>query len=171
MAEGIDGASRSGADFGKEVNVHSILGPAVSDELWALVSRAAVEAGWGRVTVDAFASESNARAPRFWSQVHEPGSKVIDALCVPDLARSVCQACGLAHREVLFLHPPSALVRATVEKACADRALCVLLVPVAILAPHWGRLLAASVLPRVPPYADGFRRVRDPAEHLTWPCG
>ncbi len=59
VAEGIDGASRSGADFGKEVYVHSILGPAVSDELWSLVSRAAVEAGWGGVTVDAFASESN----------------------------------------------------------------------------------------------------------------
>jgi hypothetical protein len=56
-----------------------------------------------------------------------------------------------------------------VEKACADRALCVLLVPVAILTPHWGRLLAASVLPLAPPYADGFRRVRDPAACLTWP--
>jgi hypothetical protein len=48
-------------------------------------------------------------------------------------------------------------VKAAVGKACADRALCALLVPVAILHPHWGKLLAASVLPRGAPYADGFR--------------
>jgi hypothetical protein len=124
----------------------------------------------GGVTVDALASESNVWAPRFWGQFHEQGSEDIDALCVPDWARSVCPICCLAHLEarVLFLHPPSALVRATMEKACADSALCVLLVPVAILALHWGRLLATSVLPRCPPYTDGFRRVQDPAAFLSW---
>ena len=70
-------------------------------------------------------------------------------------------------REVLFAHPPSALVQATVEKAQADSALCVLLVPVAILTPHWGKLLAAPVLPRAAPYADGFRRVRDHSRLLS----
>jgi hypothetical protein len=60
-------------------------------------------------------------------------------------------------------------VRATVEKACADRALCVLLVPVAILQPYWGKLLAASVLPRGVPYVDGFHRIRDPGSLLSWP--
>jgi hypothetical protein len=169
VAEGIDGASRAGADFGADVNVDSILGPAVSDTLWQHVHGAVVAAGWDGVTVDAFASESNARVPRFWSRFHEPGSEVIDALCVPDWARSVCPTCGLAHREVLFLHPPAALVRATVEKACADRALCVLLVPVAILQPYWGKLLAASVLPRGVPYVDGFHRIRDPGSLLSWP--
>jgi hypothetical protein len=73
------------------------------------------------------------------------------------------------HREVLFLHPPYPLVSAAVEKAVADRALCVLLVPVAILSPHWNKLLAASVLPRGAPYVDGFLRVRDPSSHLSWP--
>jgi hypothetical protein len=53
-----------------------------------------------------------------------------------------------------------------VKKACADRALCVLIVPVAILAQHWWKLAAASVLPRGAPYADGFARVRDPARIL-----
>ena len=51
----------------------------------------------------------------------------------------------------------------------ADRALCALLVPVAILAPHWSKLLAASVLPRRAPYADGFLRVRDTPRALSWP--
>ena len=169
VAEGIDGASRAGADFGAGVNVDSILGPAVSDKLWQLVTNAAAAAGWGGVTVDAFASESNARAPRFWSRFHEPGAEAIDALCVSDWARSACPVCGMAHREVLFLHPPSALVKAAVEKACADRALCVLLVPVAILQPHWGKLLSASVLPRGAPYVDGFHRIRDPDAHVAWP--
>jgi hypothetical protein len=169
VAEGIDGASRAGDDFGATANVQSILGPAVSDELWRLAQAAVDAAGLAHITVDAFASESNARAPRFWSRFPEPGSEAIDALCVPDWAQSRCPACGDAHREVLFVHPPSALVRATLEKAMADRALCALLVPVAILAPHWSKLLAASVLPRRAPYADGFLRVRDPSRVLSWP--
>ena len=169
VAEGIDGASRGGADFGPDVNVDSILGPAVSDELWLLVARAAADAGWRGVTVDAFASESNARAPRFWSRFHEPGAEAIDALCVLDWSRSMCPACGDAHREVVYAFPPSSLVRVTVEKACADRALCILLVPVAVLAPHWGKLLAASVLPRTAPYVDGFLRVKNPLQRVAWP--
>ena len=80
----------------------------------------------------------------------------------------MCPACGLYHREVVYAFPPSQLVRPAVEKACVDRALCVLVVPVAILAPHWGRLLAASVLPRRSPYLDGFLRVRDPARSVVW---
>ena len=61
VAEGIDGASRGGAEFGEGVNVEAILGPAVSDALWATVVQAATDAGWGAVTVDAFATASNAR--------------------------------------------------------------------------------------------------------------
>jgi hypothetical protein len=74
----------------------------------------------------------------------------------------------MAHREVVYAFPPSQLVRPAVEKACADRALCVLVVPVAILAPHWNKLLAASVLPRRAPYLDGFFQVRDPARSVAW---
>ena len=166
VAEGIDGASRSGAEFGADANVDSILGMAASDKLWAFAERAAVDAGWGRVTVDAFASESNARAPRFWSRFPEPGSEAICALAAPDWARSLCPACGFVHREVIYAFPPDLLVRVTVEKAMADRALCVLIVPVAILAPHWNHLLRASVLPRRAPYADGFARIRQPASLL-----
>ncbi len=55
-----------------------------------LVARAVADAGLRGVTVDAFASESNARAPRFWSRFHEPGAEAIDGLCAPDWARSMC---------------------------------------------------------------------------------
>jgi hypothetical protein len=66
-----------------------------------MISLAAADAGWGAVTVDAFASESNTRVPRFWSRFFEPGSETLDALCVLDWSRSVCPACGLTHREVV----------------------------------------------------------------------
>ena len=35
VAEGIDGASRSGTTFGKDANLDSVVGPSVSDSLWA----------------------------------------------------------------------------------------------------------------------------------------
>ena len=116
--------------------------------------------------MDAFASASNARAPRFWSRFVEPGAEWFDALCAPDWAQSVCPLCGQSHREVLYAFPPAALVRATVEKACADRALCVLVVTVAILAPYWSKLLYASALPLGAPFEEGFIRFRVPARHL-----
>jgi hypothetical protein len=75
----------------------STLGPATSDELWLLVARAAADAGWRGITMDAFASESNARALRFWSRFHEPGAEAINALCVLDWARSECPTCCSAH--------------------------------------------------------------------------
>ena len=51
IAEGIDGASRGCADFGEDMNVDSVLGPAVSDDLWRTVQQVAEDAGWGRVTL------------------------------------------------------------------------------------------------------------------------
>jgi hypothetical protein len=39
VAEGINGASCGGVDFGEDANVDSILCPAVSDDLWLLVAR------------------------------------------------------------------------------------------------------------------------------------
>ncbi len=58
-----------------------------------------------------------------------------------------------AHREVLYAYLHSFLARVTVEKACADSALCVpLILPVAILAPgpNWKKQIAASVLTQLP---------------------
>jgi hypothetical protein len=81
----------------------------------------------------------------------------------------LCPSCGDTHREVFFAFPPSCLVLPAVEKACADSALFVLIVLVAILAPHWNKLLAASVLPRQAQYLDGFARIRDPARLVEWP--
>lgn len=41
-----------------------------------------------------------------------------------------------------------------------------LVVPVAILAPYWSKLLYASALPLGAPFVEGFVRFRSPARHL-----
>ena len=67
---------------------------------------------------------------------------------------------------MLYAFPPLHLIRPTVDKACADRAKCVLIVPVSILACYWEKLLAASVLPLDHRGPDGFIRIRSPAPYL-----
>ena len=80
---GIDGASWAGGQFGSDANLAAVLGAAVSDHLWSFITDVASTMGW-QVTVDAFASESNARTPRFWSRFGEPGAEAVDALSVSD---------------------------------------------------------------------------------------
>ena len=98
----------------------------------------------------------------------------VDALSVGDCGRSMCQRCGRWHREVVYAFPPS-VIRRTVQKAKADAALCVLVVPVAVTAPHWHKLVACSVLERKPA-VDGFVRVRNPRRtrdlttRKSWQC-
>ncbi len=157
MAEGVDGASRAGDDFGPGCNVESSLGPAVSDALWSSVLRVSAAAGW-RITVDAFATESNARAPRFWSPFLEPGAEAADALSVLDWAVSRFPVWSADHREVIYAFPPLHLLRHALAKAIEDRARCALVV--AVITPHWNKLLTASVLPPLE-FPDGFLRVRN----------
>jgi hypothetical protein len=70
----------------------------------------------------------------------------------------------------MYTFPPTPLLGPTVAKAVEDRALCILVLPVAVLTPYWGKLLASPVLPHMAPYADGFLRIRDPALLLLLPC-
>ncbi len=160
VAEGVDGASRAGDDFGQGCHVESSLGPAVSYVLWSSVIRVSAAAGWC-ITVDAFPTESNARAPRFWSPHPEPGAEAADALSVLDWAVSRCLVCCADHREVIYAFPPLHLLRHALAKAIADRARCVLVVAVAVIAQHWNKLLAASVLTPLE-FSDGFLRVCNP---------
>jgi hypothetical protein len=78
---------------------------------------------------------------------------------VPDWAQSLCPTCGKVHREVVCAFPPPMLLRPVIQKACADGARCVLVATVAVLAPHWHKLLRASVLPQAL-FPDGFARIR-----------
>ncbi len=108
--------------------------------------RSLADAGMRCITVDAF---------RVRLRVQCAGPALLESLPLAGRRghrRAVCARLGSQHvplvalREVVFTFPPSSLVLATVEKAFADLALCILLVPVAILAqqaPHLGKLLAA----------------------------
>ena len=155
VAEGIDGASRGGGDLGDDC-VDAIVGPAVSDDLWGRIEEELQKLGW-RVTIDLFASASNARCERFCSRTHEPGAERTDAFTMLDWSESECPVCGKRHREVAYAYPPTVLARHVVNKAMQDGARMVLVVPLAVTAPHWQKLLRASVVNN----AERYLRVRD----------
>ena len=67
-----------------------------------------------------------------------------DAFTVGDWACSLCPSCGCLHREVLFAYPPTRLIT-LIAKARADGTQAVVVVPLAVSAPYWARLLKASV--------------------------
>ena len=164
VEEGIDGASRTGDHFGSDANLAHVLGPRVGDTLWSTIQSLIAPLRW-KVTVDLFATESNARAPRYFSRFGEPGAEATDALSVSDWAGSVCPHCYASHREVGYAFPPQPLIRHFLKKAVADSMLCVVVVPVAITAPYWHKLVRASVLTERPS-VDGFYRVRNPHRAL-----
>ena len=153
--EGIDGASRDGNAFGEGANVEGILGPAVSDELWAKILGLADSVGW-RPTVDLFASASNHRTDRFVSWFPEPDAEHFDAFGMDDWHASRCSLCQRWHRECFYAFPPSSLLKRFVEKAVADRAVGILVAPLAVTSPVWHKLLKASVLPG----RDKYLRIR-----------
>ena len=164
VAEGIDGASRSGGAFGSDANLEHVIGPSVSDGLWDRIVEAVRACGL-RVTVDLFATESNRRTARYCSRYGEPGCEAVDALMLPDWGQSRCPMCGTPHREVGYAFPPGGLIKPAIRKAVADAATCVLVVPVAVTAPYWHKLVRASLLPAgLGP--DGFLRVRNPRTQL-----
>jgi hypothetical protein len=135
VEEGIDDASRRLAS--------AIASPAYSDHLRCLVHKAAADQGW-TVTVDLFATAKYCLAERFFSEFAEPRSEAIDALAVTDWKCSACPHCNCVHRETFFAFPPRALMRRFVAKAQADGARGVVLVPLAITASYWPRLVAAA---------------------------
>ena len=159
VEEGIDGASRAGAQFGPDANLEHVLGPRVGDGLWGTIESLVAPLGW-KVTIDLFASECNSRAQRYCSRFPEPGAECVDALSVSDWGESLCPRCGNRHREVGYAFPPQPLIRPFVKKAIADSALCVVVVPVTITAPYWHKLVRASVLDSRPA-VDGFLRIRN----------
>jgi hypothetical protein len=52
----------------------------------------------------------------------------------------------LEHREVVFAYPPSHLIRSFVRKAMADGVRGLVLVPMAVTAAYWGRLMEAAIV-------------------------
>jgi hypothetical protein len=135
IAEGVDDASRRLAS--------AIAGPACSVALRNRIFALASQLGWS-ISVDAFASISNRLVARYFAEFAEPQAEAVDALAVTDWNYSTC-SCGKSHREVLFAFPPRVLIRRFIAKARADGIRGIVIVPLAISAAYWPRLLAAAI--------------------------
>jgi hypothetical protein len=153
--EGIDGASRDGDDLGPGANASALLGPAISDELWALVRATAADVGW-ELSIDRFASASNRRLARFNSRFPEPEAEATDSLAQIDWNSSTCPVCGKQHREVNYIFAPRAVERMALRKAIADGARVIVLMALAVTHPFWHKLIRASVVRNT----DGYIRVK-----------
>ena len=156
VQEGVDGASRGDGSLGGQC-MDAMLGPSVNGKMWKMTQAEVQKVGW-RITMDLFATASNARVMRFCSRGYEPSAEHIDALAVPDWGSSLCPACSGRHREVMYAFPPQALTRAVARKAVQDGARIVLLVPLALTSPQWHKLVESSVVKN----QDRYIRIRDP---------
>ncbi len=85
IAEGVDDLSRATAEV--------VAGPVSSAFLRQRATQLAQRHGW-TLTVDAFASASNAALPRFFARFPEPQAEAEDAFAVGDWGCSLCPACG-----------------------------------------------------------------------------
>jgi hypothetical protein len=128
----------------------------VGDELWEEIETVLRRIGWG-VTIDLFATASNARCARYCSRTHEPGAERTDAFTMLDWSSSECPLCRQTHREVVYAYPPTVLARRVVNKAMQDGARMVLVVPLAVTAPHWQKLRKYSLIDN----ADRYLRVKN----------
>jgi hypothetical protein len=59
------------------------------------------------VTIDLFATASNARCARYCSRAHEADAERTDAFTMLDWSASNCPVCGLRHGEVVYAYPPT----------------------------------------------------------------
>lgn len=115
------------------------------------------------ITLDLFASQSNALVPRYYSRYPEAGSSGADAFSQGSWGYRLCQ-CGQYHREFAFAFPPEDLLLQFVAKAQTDRARGLALVPKAIIAAYWVALMRAT--PRREPLHIFYpRRSPSPLTH------
>jgi hypothetical protein len=147
IAEGVDDLSRDRA--------LEVAGPSSGSLLRAKALQLANLHGW-RLTIDAFASESNSLLPRFFARYAEPAAESEDAFTVCDWDQSTCPKCGLAHREALFAYPPPALLNRFIAKARADGVRAIVVTPLAVSAPYWSKLLRAALVTN----KSGYIRLR-----------
>jgi len=159
ITEGIDGLSRDG--FEGVPGAIAVSGPACGPALRDIVAKLTERLGW-RISFDLFASAGNTVAPRFAARYDEPGAETTNAFTMPDWGHSSCPGCGRMHRETVFAFPPSVLLGACIRKARMDQVRGIFIVPVAVSAPYWSRLLAASLIREEP----GYIRINDAAHFL-----
>ena len=137
IAEGVDDLSRDTAV--------TVSGPVSDARLRGMADSLLASCGWS-LTIDAFASTDNAVVPRFFAHFAEPAAEFEDAFGVPDWGTSRCPHCLQHHREVLFAYLPDRIINRFMAKAAADGVRALVIVPLAITAPYWAKLLRSSVV-------------------------
>lgn len=130
-----------------------------SDWRLALWAWAALDAAWGPLTIDRFATTLNTQLPRFNSAVACPGAEAVDAYAQPwGGERNYC-------------NPPFAQAAVALRKCWEERATAVFVLPVWPAQPWWAlavRRATATVL--LPPGAALFTggRYSSPATPPSW---
>jgi len=116
---GADGLSRSGGkDWG---------GYGLGQSAWTLVCNKAESVG-KNLTIDLFASASNAKCPRFHSVHHTQGAESAGAFDRLSWAHSKCP-CGQTHSELVYAFPPMDLLLPMWIRLQTDRAAGIAIVP------------------------------------------
>jgi hypothetical protein len=96
--------------------------------------------GWW-ISIDLSATRENSIVQLFFARFAEPDAEGADALAQPDWNSLRCLWCGETHREVGYAFPPAALVVPTLQKAVANRARLLLLVPYSPAAAYRPRVI------------------------------
>ena len=108
-----------------------------------VITRLARRAGL-RISLDVFASASNAWGPRYFSETREAGSEGIDAFAQSSWSSSTCPLCACSRPEFVLLYPPFPLIWQALARAQADQAHGILVVPYAASSPWWHSAMLAS---------------------------
>ena len=155
VEEGIDRLSRDVA--------LSLRGPSCNADLRLKIYNMAATLGWV-LSIDLFATSSNALTARFFSRFPEPQSEFEDAFGVDNWNQSLCPHCLQLHREVIFAFPPLPLINRFLHKSRVDKIRGIVIVPVAVTSEYWNRLLHSSINNS----PDGYYRLRHAHSHLDW---
>jgi hypothetical protein len=179
VEEGIDEGSRR---FAAELR-----GPACGAGLREVVHRFARRAG-GAITVDYFASASNAMARRYASWTEDPAAELVDAFTSRSWDQGLCP-CGHYHRETGFYFPPNGLEERVVRRAKSDGARGIFLVPINRKAAYYMCLMqfasekeavgmgnrtfeyTVREMPKMMLIAADFAERAGPADRASPPCG
>ena len=155
VEEGIDRLSRETA--------MSLRGPSCNTQLRKDIHAMAITLDW-KLSVDLFATASNAITARFFSRFPEPLSEFEDAFGVDNWNQSLCPHCHQLHRENVFAFPPLPLINRFIQKARTDQICGIVIVPLSVTSEYWNRLLHASI-GNMP---ERYFRLRHAHSHLIW---
>ena len=122
------------------------LADSATPRLRTFIKSLAILAG-AQLTIDLFASTTNAQCPRFYSMAPEAAAAGTDAFAKDSWADSTCPWCQRRRPDFVLLYPPHGLARTAIMRAHQDQAQGIAILPCAHTAPWWHTAMAASCSP------------------------